>query len=286
VNFQATHKGPAFPEAHKQANLIDPRAVPLPPYYADHPVIRDEFANYLDCVNLLDRKIGAVLDALDNDGLTGNTLVIFFGDNGRCLLRGKQWLYDAGIHVPMIMRWPGQLKRAEVREDPSVAIDMTATTLWAAGGSIPPNMQGRPLFGPHARPRDVIFAARDRCDMTTDRIRCVRDRRYKYIRNFMPDRPYTQYNQYIETSYPTLGAMKQLHAEGKLNPVQSLFMQPRKPEVEFYDTQSDPHEVNNLAGSAKHREQIAKFGRMLDQWIAETNDLGRHPEAGASGAAC
>jgi hypothetical protein len=166
-----------------------------------------------------------------------------------------------------------------------MAIDITATTIWAAGGVVPEKMHGRPFLGAQARPRDVIFAARDRCDMTTDRIRCVRDRRYKYIRNFMPDRPYTQYNEYIETSYPTLGALKQLHAAGKLDAVQSLFMQPRKPEIEFYDTQSDPHEVNNLAGSPAYRAQVTQFGRLLDRWIAETNDQGRFPEAGASGPA-
>jgi hypothetical protein len=146
-------------------------------------------------------------------------------------------------------------------------------------------MQGRPLIGPQSRPRDVIYAARDRCDMTTDRIRCVRDRRYKYIRNFMADRPYTQYNEYIQRQYPTLGVMKKLHAEGKLNRVQSLFMQPRKPQIEFYDTQADPHEVNNLADSPRHRELISKFGSMLDRWIEETGDLGRFPESGNSGTA-
>lgn len=278
INFQATHKGPAFVEARKQPRLIDPASVKLPPYYPDDPVVRDEFANYLDAVNLLDNKVGAVLRALDRDGLGESTLVFFFGDHGRCLLRGKQWLYDAGIHIPMMVRWPGYLEPGAVREDPVSAIDMTATCLWAGGAGIPPKMQGRPLFGEEARPRDAIFAARDRCDMTVDRIRCVRDRRYKFIRNFMPERPYTQHNAYIEKQYPTLGVLKKYHAEGKLDPVQSLFMQPRKPTIEFYDTESDPHEVHNLASAPEHRARVAQFGRMLDRWIEETGDMGAIPE--------
>ena len=96
---------------------------------------------------------------------------------------------------------------------------MTASTLAAAGIPIPEPFHGRPLFGPGARPRDFIVTARDRCDETVDRIRAVRDRRYKYIRNFMPERPYTQPNAYIEESYPTQRVMKELHAAGKLNAV-------------------------------------------------------------------
>lgn len=274
INFTETHKGPAFVEARKQAKLIDPKSVPLPPYYADHPVIRNEFANYLDTVNLLDKKVGVLLAELKKDGLLDDTVIFFMGDNGRCLLRGKQWLYDAGIHVPMMVRWPGVVKPGTVREDPVISLDMTATTLKAVGLPLPELFHGQPLYGEQVKPRGHIVAARDRCDMTVDRIRCVRDSRYKYIRNLMPDRPYTQFNEYIQTQYPTLNTMKQLHAEGKLNATQQLFMQPRKPEVEFYDTQTDPHEVNNLAGDVKVAGLMKKMSAQLDTWMKETGDRG------------
>jgi arylsulfatase A-like enzyme len=279
INFTATHKGPAMAAARKIASPIRPEQVPLHPVWPDHPVVRDEFATYLNCVNLLDQHIGLALDLLRKDGLLDNALVFFFGDNGRCLIRGKQWLYDAGIHVPLIAHWKGVLKPGELREDPASMIDMTATSVWAAGAAVPANMQGRPLFGPLAKPREVVYAARDRCDMTVDRIRCVRDRRYKFIRNFMPDRPYTQYNAYIDHSYPTQAAMKLLWAQDKLNDTQALWLQPTKPEIEFYDTESDPDEVRNLAGSAAHRPLIEKFGKLLDQWILDSDDKGRFPEA-------
>ena len=279
VNFTAPHKGPAFVQARKQKHLTDPASVPLPPYYPDHPVVRDEVANFHDAINLLDTQVGVLLEKLDEDKLLDNTIIFFFGDNGTCLIRGKQWLYDRGIHVPLIARFPDRYlpkdtKPGTVRDDLAIALDITATSLDLAGIPIPSRFDGRPLFGSAAKPREHIIAARDRCDMTMDRIRCVRDSRYKFIRNFMPERPYTQYNNYIQTQYPTLGVMQQLFADGKLNDVQSLFMQPRKPEIEFYDTQSDPWEVKNLANAPEHASRIKQMSATLDQWIRETGDKG------------
>jgi len=282
VNFRETHKGPAFLEARRQKELIDPAKVPLPPYYPDHPVVRDEVANYLDTVNLLDRKVGVLLAELERDKLLDNTVIFFFGDNGRCLLRGKQWVYNAGTHVPLMARWPGVLKPASVREDPVIVLDVAASSLAAAGIPLPDYFHGRPLFDPRAKPREFVVTARDRCDMTVDRIRAVRDRRYGYIRNFMPERPYTQFNEYIDKQYPTQRVMKELHARGQLNAVQALFMQPRKPPVEFYDLAADPHEVNNLADSPAHRALVRRYSQLLDRWMEETRDLGGVPETEAA----
>jgi len=279
INFQAPHKGPAFKAARQRKQLVDPNKIILPPFYPDHPVVRDEFANYLDAVELLDSLVGATLDQLTKDKLLDNTVIMMFGDNGRCLIRGKQWLYNHGTHVPLLVRWPGNMVKAgAVREDPCTSLDMNATSLFAAGIPIPEVYHGRPLFGPQAKPRDYVVTARDRCDMTVDRIRAVRDSRYSYIRNFMPDRPYTQFNEYIQTQYPTLGVMKELHAQGKLNATQSLFMAQRKPDVEFYDLRDDPHEVNNLAANPRHQKLVKEYAGRLDRWLAETKDRGGEAE--------
>lgn len=279
INYQAPHKGPSFPLARKQNYLVDPKQLVLPPYWPDHPVVRDEYANHLDAINLLDSQIGVTLKALERDGLLDNTIIAFFGDNGRCLIRGKQWLYDAGIHIPLIVRWPGgDAKPGSVRDELVLSLDNTATALWFGGIPMPDKLDGRPLFGPLARRRDHTIHARDRCDMTLDRIRCVRTERFKYIRNFMPERPHTQFNNYIETSYPTLGVMKELHKQGKLDATQSLFMADRKPEEEFYDLLHDPYEVKNLAGSAAHKAEIGRMRGQLDAWIASTGDRGQYPE--------
>jgi arylsulfatase A-like enzyme len=177
------------------------------------------------------------------------------------------------------MRWPGgPAKAGSVRDDMVLSLDFTAESLRAAGVELPPDLHGRPLYGPQAKPRAEVFTARDRCDMTLDRIRSVRNQRYSYIRNFMPDRPYTQHNEYIERSYPTLGVMKQLFAEGKLNETQSLFMAPRKPDEELYELAADPHEVRNLAGSSAHAATLKKMRAQLDGWLAATGDQGRFPE--------
>jgi arylsulfatase A-like enzyme len=142
-------------------------------------------------------------------------------------------------------------------------------------------MQGRVFLGEQKQPpRDYIFAARDRCDETTDRIRCVRTKQWKYIRNFMPDRPYTQKNDYKEKSYPAWTLMAQLYAENKLTPEQQAFLKPTRPEEELYDIQADPHEVKNLANAADHRDVIKHLRLMLEQWIKETGDQGQIPEAG------
>ncbi len=277
INFTAPHKGPMWPAARKQKSLIDPAKVDLPPYYPDHPVVRDEVANYLDAVNYWDTQVGSVLDLLKADGLLDNTAIFVFGDNGRCLLRGKQWLYDPGTHVPLLVRWPGHVKPGTVRTDPAIALDITATTLEIAGVRRPDLMHGQSLFD-GAKPRTRVFTARDRCDMTVDRIRAVRDARYKLIRNFMPERPYTQFNDYITKNYPTQNVIKQLHAAGKLTPVQAQWMAPRKPDIELYNHEADPHEVRNLAGDPKYAATEARLTAVLDKWIEETRDHGRTPE--------
>jgi N-sulfoglucosamine sulfohydrolase len=280
INFTAPHKGPQWPLARKQANLVDPAKIQLPPYYPEHPVIRDEVANYIDAVNNWDRQVGVVIEELRKDGLLDNTLIFVFGDNGRCLLRNKQWLYDGGTHVPLIARWPKHIKPGTVRRDPVISLDITAATLDAAGIPHPKLFHGQSLFG-KAKPRTEIFTARDRCDMTVDRIRAVRDSRYKLIHNFYPDRSYSQFNEYIRSSYPALTVIQDLGRQGKLNEIQARWVAPTRPEYELYDHQADPHEVNNLAALPQHRKTLDRLKRRLERWIEETNDHGRTPESAA-----
>jgi arylsulfatase A-like enzyme len=275
VQFSETHR--KF--KHCKEHPVDPDKVKLPPYYPDHPVARQDWALYLETINVLDQKIGQYLKRLDDDGLAENTIVFYFADHGRAHVRGKQWLYDGGIHIPLVIRWPGQIKPGTVTDELVSAIDFAPTCLKLAGVEPPKHMEGRVFLGPgRDQPRECIIAARDRCDETVDRIRCVRDKQYKYIRNFMPERPYTQPNAYKERSYPMLNLMKQLHAEGKLTPVQQLFMAERRPEEELYDCQADPWEVKNLAASPKHQDVLKRMRQRLEAWIRQTGDQGQFPE--------
>jgi N-sulfoglucosamine sulfohydrolase len=282
VNFNEPHRGPSWPQARKQlpkVELIDPAKVKLPPYYPDTPLARDDWANYLDAIHNLDRKIGRILQRLKDEGIADNTIVFFLGDNGRCHVRDKQWVYDGGTHIPLIVRWPGHFKAGEVRDDLLVAIDFTATTLKLAGVDPPANVQGRVFLGEAAAPpRPFIVTARDRCDETEDRIRCVRTKEFSYIRNYFPDRPYTQPNAYKERQYPVLQELKDLHKAGKLTPEQEHFMAAKRPAEELYDLKADPHEVHNLAADPMYDAKRKEMGAILDNWIKETHDQGEKPE--------
>jgi uncharacterized sulfatase len=275
MNFSLTHR----PFQRDPKHPIDPDDVELPPYYPDHPVARRDWADYLESLQVLDTEIGVALRWLEKERLADNTIVMYFGDHGRPHVRGKQWLYEGGIRIPMIVRWPAQLPPGIVVDDLISSIDFAPTFLSWAGIQVPDHLQGHITFGRDAEERRrYIFAARDRCDETVDRIRCIRSGRYKYIRNFMPERPYTQINRYKECEYPVLRLMRRLYKEGKLTPEQAEFMAPRRPVEELYDLKEDPHELVNLAGRQRYERKRKHLSEKLDEWIEATGDKGQRPE--------
>jgi len=225
INFHLTHR--LFERDEERP--IDPETVSLPPYYPDHPVARRDWTDYLESVQVLDRRIGKVLDRLAEDDLLENTIIFYFGDHGRPHVRGKQWLYDGGIHVPLIIRWPGHIDAGSVEDGFVSLIDLGPTAMALAGIPVPGYMQGQPVLGPNARTREFIVAARDRCDMTIDRVRCVRTEKYKYIRNFNPDKPYNQFSRYKDFFYPMQNLMTFLGERGELTPGNSIIL--RRPNL-------------------------------------------------------
>jgi arylsulfatase A-like enzyme len=279
INFQETHRKFHAP------GKADPAKVEIPPYYPDHPVTRADWAEYLDAATELDRKIERVLDQLEVDGLAYNTLVVFFGDNGQAHVRGKQFCYDSGLNVPLIIRWPKSFpapkhfKPGTVDDRLIASIDLAPTMLAIADATKPAKMEGEVFLGDGtAPPRQYVFGARDRCDETVFRFRTVRDARYRYIRNFTPERPFLQSNDYKQRSYPVWNLLKELHAAGKLTPAQAALCAPSMPEEELYDLETDPHEMHNLAASREHQPVLARLRAALEQWIDETNDQGRELE--------
>ncbi|MGE3780308.1 MAG: sulfatase, partial [Pirellulaceae bacterium] len=183
---------------------------------------------------------------------------------------------------------PPQLAAGKVDDRLVEAIDLAPTMLALAGAPIPPAMQGRVLAGPQTgSPREYAFGARDRCDETVFRFRTVRDARYRYIRNFTPERPFLQPNDYKERSYPVWNLLKQLDAEGKLTPVQKVLTAPTMPPEELYDLTQDPHEIRNLALSTQpeHQAALQRLRQVLEQWIESTDDQGRVFEPAAVAAA-
>jgi N-sulfoglucosamine sulfohydrolase len=274
VNFSLTHRN--FRRDKK--NPIDPEQVELPPYYPDHPLARRDWADYLESIQLLDTEIGVALRWLETEGVAENTIVMYFADNGRPHVRGKQWLYEGGIHVPVMIRWPGHLRPGTVVDDLVSAVDFGPTFLSLAGLAVPPNMQGRVWVNGGKKGQKYVFAARDRCDGTPDRIRCVRSAQYKYIRNYHPEQPYTQFNAYKKLQYPVLTLMEVLHQQGRLTPEQERFMAPTRPKEELYDLQADPHELHNLAEDPQAAKILKEHRKKLDEWIRKTEDEGETPE--------
>ncbi|MFC1761201.1 sulfatase [Planctomycetota bacterium] len=277
IHYFLTHR----PFERDKERPIDPATVNLPPYYPDHPVARRDWTDYLESVQVVDRRIGKVLDRLAEDDLLDNTIIFYFSDHGRPHVRGKQWLYDSGIHVPLIIRWPGHIGAGTVEQDFVSLIDLGPTAMALAGIPIPEHMQGQAVLGPNARTRDFIVSARDRCDMTIDRIRCVRDKKYKYIRNYHPEIPYTQpaeVSRYKDFFYPMQNLMTALAERGELTPAQQYHTAKTKPAEELYDLEADPYEINNIADDPALGDVLTDLRGKLDRWIKETGDMGGQPE--------
>jgi arylsulfatase A-like enzyme len=266
--------------------IATPQNVTPPPYYPDHKITREEWARYLNSVSGTDVRIGWILEQLRKDGLSENTIVIFFADNGRLDARGIHWCWDSGLHVPLIIRYPKAVKAPRqikaARVDPQVLslLDLTATTLWMAGIPKPFGMQSRVFLGPHADPpRTYAFAARDRIDETQIRLRSVHGPRFHFIRNYTQGAGFLTLNRYKEKCFLVKPLMRQLHAAGKLTGPPADLMKPFPREM-LYDTKLDPHEIKNLATSKNptHQAALTRLRAALDTWQTATNDRGHIPE--------
>ena len=273
-------------EKHHEQIATEENVTP-PPYYPDHPIVRQEWARYLNSVSGMDKTIGRVLKQLEKDGLADDTIIVFFGDNGRLEARGIHWCYDTGLHVPMIIHWPKNFpapknyKPGTVSNEVVSLVDMTPTTLGFAGIDRPKGMHGRVFLGDKLGPqRQYAFSGRDRVDETVNRVRSVRGKKYHYIRNFYPDRHFTSLNRYKEKCFLVKPLMRQLKAEGKLTGAPLALMQDKVAAEQLFDTESDPHELNNLAKSnlPEHREALIKMRTALSVWMVETQDQGVFPE--------
>jgi uncharacterized sulfatase len=298
-NFTNTHESQIRQPSAQTKSLVaklanddrhDPAKAVLPPYYPDTPAVRRDWANYHDNITAVQQLVARVLAQLEEDRLAEETIVWIWGDHGRGLPRGKRWIYDSGIHAPLLIRvpekWRGHaggdraadLQPGIVNDSLIAFVDFAPTVLSLAGVNVPMHMQGRPFLGPQkGSPREHVFAARDRMDERYDVIRAVRDKRFKYIRNFMPHLPYAQRIAYMELM-PTIQDWRRLHAENQLSGAAALFFRPTKPAEELYDTEADPHEINNLAGDPRHGDKLKELRGRLVEWMVETQDLGLIPE--------
>ena len=260
----------------KKKNRTDPSVVEVPPYYPDAPAFRKEIAHHYDCIRQTDDEVGLLLNSLEADGLLENTVVFFFTDHGMRLYRHKQWLYEGGIRVPLLVMGPG-IKPGSVRTDLVSGIDISTTTLALAGVKPGDWMEGNDLFAEDFKPRSYVVSARDRCDFTIERVRAITTERFKYMRNYLTDRPFMQPQYRDGTEHVKLA--RQMHAQGKLSPVQELWWSEDRVEEELYDLQADPHEINNLANDPELADILASHREILTTWINETGDKGQQTES-------
>ena len=252
----------------------------VPPYLPDTPEVRRDLVRMYSNIAEMDTQVGVILRQLEEDGLLDNTIIFWFSDHGGPLPRQKRALYDSGLHVPLILRSPGGERAGELDERLLSFVDFAPTLLSLAGIETPGFMQGTAFAGRLSAPasREFIFAASDRFDGYYDRIRAVRDRRFKYLRNFMPDQGY-----YLPLAYreqmASMQALLRLRDEGRLNAAQSKWFRQSKPPEELFDTHVDPHELHNLAGDPSHAARLTSMRTALNAWMAASGDLGYVPEA-------
>jgi len=290
INLFQSHESRIFPENFIPLNTSgnyaahNPAMAPVPPYHPNTTSTRRDLAHYYDNMSRVDQQVGQLLDKLEQDGLLQDTIVFMFSDHGTGLPRGKRWLYDSGLRVPLIVYIPerfSHLAPAAVgeRSDELVSfVDFAPTVLNLAGVDIPEHMQGQPFLGKASHsPQPYVFSYRDRMDGRPDFIRAVTDGRYKYIRNYLPHRSYAQHVSFVYRQN-TMQEWQQFHDAGDLTPIQDAFFKP-KPMEELYDLTSDPHEVNNLANDPEYAERKVTMRRELEQWMVNNGDLGLIPEA-------
>jgi arylsulfatase A-like enzyme len=252
-------------------SATDPERVTLPPYYPRDPVLLADWADYLDAVRLTDHHVGQVIARLKKENLLENTLIIFMTDHGISHARGKQFLYDEGTRVPFIVRGPG-IPKGATRDDLIEQIDMAPRSLAAAHLPIPPAMQGRDLFAKSPPSRTHVFAARDRCDETTENLRSVRTERFLYVRNGHPLRPHLQPNAYKDGK-DILIALRAAHAAGTLPSVsEDLLFSPTRAPEELYDTLIDPYQLTNLATNPQFKSTLEQHHQLLTETLTTTRD--------------
>ncbi len=295
-NLMATHQGQingsdetffkTYRSKLSSAERHDEKTLPLPPYYPDTPMVRKIWGRYYDLITFMDKQVGDLLAQLNADGLTDDTIVFFFSDHGMGLPRFKRTLYDSGLRVPLLVHLPRRYQHLAAlapgsRTDRLVSfVDFAPTVLSLIGlPTLLDTMEGHAFLGPQATtPREYVYGASSRVDEVYEMSRSVRDKRYKYIRNFMPHLSYVQPSEYPDRAEIMQEFRRLVKADTLLGP-QKLLWEATKPVEELYDTQADPHEIHNLATSPTHRNVLERLRGELLTWMLATRDTGLLPEA-------
>jgi arylsulfatase A-like enzyme len=247
--------------------------IKLPPYYPNDSVFLRDWATYLDTVRITDWHVGKVIERLKKEGIHENTMIIFFTDHGISHARGKQFLYDEGTHIPLVIKGPG-VPKGKKRHDLVEHIDIAALSLAIAGIKIPKKMEGQDILAKQHQPKKFVFAARDRCGEAADQIRSVRTEKFLYIKNFFPQRPHLMPSNYKDTKL-IIRQLRDLHAKGKTYTLANqLLFSSTRPQEELYLYNQDKWQTKNLVENQKYKKNLDELRKNLTQWILKTGDPG------------
>lgn len=276
IQLKATHRGDWWNGMRESSSHpVSVEDVVIPPYIPDTPKTRLDWATYLDTVEFIDNEVALLQKDLSNKGLLDDTVIIFVGDNGRCNIRGKGYLHEPGIRVPLIIWGPEEIVEPAVVEDLVSILDLSATILHLAGAELPAYMEARPLVGTSDPvDREYVYSARDGWDEINECVRSVTTTRFSYLKNYLPELPYDQHQAYLDFHRPALHEMRRLKAEGKLEGSAALFLEPSKASEELYDLKNDPHQLVNLAQNPEYTETLEQMRSYLDEWQSKHDDLG------------
>ncbi len=283
-NIGTSHESSIHKQIPSEKLRHDPNKVTLPPYHPNTPEMRHDWAQYYDMVENMDAEVGAFLRELDSLGLAENTIVFYYGDNGGVLARSKRFVYETGTQIPLIIRIPEKYKYLYPAKKPGQKVDrlvnfvdLVPTILSIIGIPVPDYIQGKAFLGSQkSEDPQYTFMTRQRMDERYDNVRAVRDKQYRYIRNYMPFRITMQHVDYLFNA-PSAQSWEDAYKAGKLNPIQSRYFEP-KPLEELYDTENDYWEINNLAGDPAYAEVLKRMRKALDDWRMEVRDAGVIPE--------
>lgn len=277
-NFGITHESQVWAQASNPLLINSNLDVPIPPYLPDTEIAQQDIRQVYSNIVAMDQQVGEIINQLEEDGLLENTVIFWYTDHGGPLPRQKRLLYDSGLQVPLVVRFPDGWRAGETDDQLVSFVDFKSTALSLAGIEPPDYVDGQAFLGEFtSSPRQYIHAAADRFDTAYDTIRAVRDQRYKYLRNFNPDQPY-----YLPLTYreqmPIMQELLRLNRQGALDEFQAQWFRSNKAEEELFDTATDPHELVNLAADPAYREKLEELRSEMTRWMDEINDQGLIPE--------
>ena len=278
-NFNITHESQIWVQAENPLRVPEDLEVPIPPYLPDTAVAQRDVRQVYSNIVAMDEQVGHILEQLEQDGLLESTVIFWYSDHGGPLPRQKRLLYDAGLQVPMIIRYPDRWRAGELDDQLISFVDFKSTALSLAGIEPPEYVDGRAFAGEFqsSESRLYIHAAADRFDRQYDTIRAVRDDRFKYLRNYHPEQGY-----YLPLTYreqmPIMQELLRLRDQNGLTEAQSQWFRENKPAEELFDTLADPHELTNLALDPAYNDKLLELRAELDRWLSGFDDKGMMPE--------